>query len=136
MPAGQSVALVGATGSGKTTVARLIPRFYDVQAGAVAVDGVDVRDVRLQELRKAVGIVFEDTFLFSDSIAANIAFADPDAPPEAIARAARLAGADEFIERAPRGLRHAHRRARASPSPAASGSASPSPGRSSPTLGC
>jgi ATP-binding cassette subfamily B protein len=103
VPAGQSVALVGATGSGKTTVARLIPRFYDVQDGAVLVDGVDVRDVRVKELRKAVGIVFEDTFLFSDSIGANIAFADPDAGPEAIARAARLAGADEFIERLPEG---------------------------------
>ena len=98
VPAGQSVALVGATGSGKTTVARLIPRFYDTQGGSIRVDGVDVRDVRLKELRKAVGIVFEDTFLFSDSIAANIAFADPDAPAEAIARAARLAGAHEFIE--------------------------------------
>ena len=103
VPAGQSVALVGATGSGKTTVARLIPRFYDVQDGAVLVDGVDVRDVRVKELRKAVGIVFEDTFLFSDSIGANIAFADPDASPESIARAARLAGADEFIERLPEG---------------------------------
>ena len=98
VPAGQSVALVGATGSGKTTVARLIPRFYDVVGGAVSVDGVDVREVRLRELRKAVGIVFEETFLFSDSIAANIAFADPDAPAEAITRAARLAGAHEFIE--------------------------------------
>jgi ATP-binding cassette subfamily B protein len=98
VPAGQSVALVGSTGSGKTTVARLIPRFYDVVDGAVTVDGIDVRDVRLAELRKAVGIVFEETFLFSDSIAANIAFADPDAPAEAITRAARLAGADEFIE--------------------------------------
>ena len=103
VPAGQSVALVGATGSGKTTVARLIPRFYDVQSGSVRVDGADVRDVRVRELRKAVGIVFEDTFLFSDSIAANIAFADPDAPPEAIARAARLAGADEFIDALPEG---------------------------------
>jgi ATP-binding cassette, subfamily B, bacterial len=103
VPAGQSVALVGATGSGKTTVARLIPRFYDVQDGAVRVDGADVRDVRVRELRKAVGIVFEDTFLFSDSIAANIAFADPEAPPEAIARAARLAGADEFIDALPEG---------------------------------
>ncbi|MEQ1786174.1 MAG: ABC transporter ATP-binding protein [Acidimicrobiales bacterium] len=101
--AGESVALVGATGSGKTTVARLIPRFYDVQEGAVRVDGVDVRDVRVRALRKAVGIVFEDTFLFSDSIAANIAFADPDASPESIGRAARLAGADEFIEALPEG---------------------------------
>jgi ATP-binding cassette subfamily B protein len=103
VPAGQSVALVGATGSGKTTIARLIPRFYDVGEGRVRLDGCDVRDVRVRELRKAVGIVFEDTFLFSDSIAANIAFADPDAPAEAIARAARLAGADEFIEALPEG---------------------------------
>ena len=94
---GESVALVGATGSGKSTVARLIPRFYDVDEGRVLLDGVDVRDLRLQELRRAVGIVFEDTFLFSDTIAANIAFADPDAPRSAIEQAARLAGADEFI---------------------------------------
>lgn len=103
VPAGQSVALVGATGSGKTTVARLIPRFYDVQAGRVVVDGADVQQVRLKHLRKAVGIVFEDTFLFSDTIAANIAFADPDASAEAITRAARLAGAAEFIESLPDG---------------------------------
>jgi ATP-binding cassette, subfamily B, bacterial len=98
VPAGQSVALVGATGSGKTTVARLIPRFYDAVAGTVEVDGVDVREVRLRELRKAIGIVFEETFLFSDSIAANIAFADPEASAAEITRAARLAGAHEFIE--------------------------------------
>jgi ATP-binding cassette, subfamily B, bacterial len=94
---GESVALVGATGSGKTTVARLIPRFYDVEAGRITLDGIDVRDLRLHDLRQAVGIVFEDTFLFSDTIAANIAFADPDAPHAAIERAARLAGAHEFI---------------------------------------
>jgi ATP-binding cassette, subfamily B, bacterial len=103
VPAGQSVAVVGATGSGKSTVARLIPRFYDVLDGRVVVDGVDVRDVRLRDLRKAVGIVFEETFLFSDSIGANIAFADPEAPADAIVRAARLAGADEFIEALPEG---------------------------------
>jgi ATP-binding cassette, subfamily B, bacterial len=94
---GESVALVGATGSGKTTVARLIPRFYDVEAGRITLDGVDVRDLALRELRRAIGIVFEDTFLFSDTIAANIAFADPDAPHAAIERAARLAGAHEFV---------------------------------------
>jgi ATP-binding cassette subfamily B protein len=103
VPAGQSVALVGATGAGKTTVARLIPRFYDVVDGRVLVDGVDVRDLRLRGLRRAVGIVFEDTFLFSDSIGANIAFAEPDAPLAAIVRAARLAGAHEFIEALPDG---------------------------------
>ncbi|MGH9228762.1 MAG: ABC transporter ATP-binding protein [Acidimicrobiales bacterium] len=94
---GESVALVGATGSGKTTVARLIPRFYDVEAGRITLDGVDVRDLRVRDLRRAIGIVFEDTFLFSDTIAANIAFADPDAPHAAIERAARLAGVHEFV---------------------------------------
>ncbi len=103
VPAGQSVAVVGATGSGKSTVARIIPRFYDVDDGRVVVDGVDVRDVRLRELRKAVGIVFEETFLFSESIGANIAFADPEAPMEAIVRAARLAGAHDFIDALPEG---------------------------------
>jgi ATP-binding cassette subfamily B protein len=94
---GESMAVVGATGSGKTTVARLIPRFYDVDGGRVLLDGVDVRDLRLRDLRRAVGLVFEDTFLFSDTVAANIAFADPDAPVEAIERAARLAGAHDFV---------------------------------------
>lgn len=94
---GESVALVGATGSGKSTIARLLPRFYDVDAGAVCLDGVDIREVRLRELRSAVGLVFEETFLFSDSIAANIAFARPDATVHDIQDAARLAGADEFI---------------------------------------
>jgi ATP-binding cassette subfamily B protein len=100
---GEAVALVGATGSGKTTVARLIPRFYDVDGGRVLLDGVDVRDLKLQELRHAVGIVFEDTFLFSDSVRANIAFADPDTPQQRIEEAARLAGADEFIDALPDG---------------------------------
>jgi ATP-binding cassette subfamily B protein len=94
---GESVALVGATGSGKTTVSRLLPRFYDLDAGRILLDGVDVRRLRLRELRSSIGIVFEETFLFSDSVAANIAFADPDAPQEDIERAARLAGADDFI---------------------------------------
>ena len=95
--AGESVALVGATGSGKSTVAKLIPRFYDVDAGRVALDGVDVRDAALPEVRRAVGIVFEDTFLFSDTIAANIAFADPNASHAEIERAAQLSGAHEFV---------------------------------------
>ncbi|HEX8802805.1 MAG TPA: ABC transporter ATP-binding protein, partial [Acidimicrobiales bacterium] len=103
IPAGESVALVGATGSGKSTVARLVPRFYDVEDGTLRLDGVDVRRLRLRDLRRAVGIVFEDTFLFSDTIAANIAFADPDAPHEAIERAAALAGAHEFIAALPEG---------------------------------
>lgn len=100
---GESVALVGATGSGKSTVARLLPRFYEVDAGAVLLDGVDVRDVRRQELRRAIGIVFEETFLFSSSIRDNIAFADPEASSDLVERAARLAGADGFIDDMPEG---------------------------------
>jgi ATP-binding cassette subfamily B protein len=95
--AGESVALVGATGSGKSTIARLLPRFYDVDAGALLLDGVDVRELRVSELRSAIGLVFEETFLFSDSIAANIAFAHPQASFSDIERAAKLAGADTFV---------------------------------------
>jgi ATP-binding cassette, subfamily B, bacterial len=97
------VAIVGPTASGKTTVARLIPRFYDVDDGRVLLDGVDVRTMRLRELRRAVGIVFEDTFLFSDTVGANIAFADPDATMDQIRRAARLAGVADFVEGLPDG---------------------------------
>lgn len=100
---GESVALVGATGSGKSTVAKLIPRFYDVTSGRVCIDGVDVRSLRLDDARSCVGIVFEETFLFSDTIAGNIAFADPEAPMDAIERAARLAGAHEFVAALPEG---------------------------------
>ena len=103
VPAGQAVALVGPTGCGKTTVARLIPRFYDVDGGGVLLDGVDVRDLRLHDLRHAVGIVFEDTFLFGDSVRANIAFSDPDAPQARVEAAARLAGAHDFIAELPKG---------------------------------
>jgi ATP-binding cassette, subfamily B, bacterial len=100
---GEAVALVGATGSGKTTVARLVPRFYDVDGGRVLLDGVDVRGIKVRALRRSVGIVFEDTFLFSDSVRENIAFADPEASIETVERAARLAGAAEFIESLPEG---------------------------------
>src|SRR3954447_3546434 len=100
---GEAVAIVGATGSGKTTVARLVPRFYDIDAGRILLDGVDVRDLRVDDLRAAVGIVFEDTFLFSYSVRENIAFADPDAPIEQVQRAARLAGAADFVDALPAG---------------------------------
>ncbi len=103
IPAGSSVALVGATGSGKSTVARLLTRFYDVQSGAIEIDGVDVRALRLHDLRGAVGIVFEETFLFHDTVAANIAFADPTADPERVERASRLAGVHEFVQDLPDG---------------------------------
>jgi ATP-binding cassette subfamily B protein len=100
---GEAVAIVGATGSGKTTVARLVPRFYDVAAGRVVLDGVDVRELSVAALRDEVGIVFEDTFLFSDSVRHNIAFSDPGAPFELVERAARLAGAHGFIAALPDG---------------------------------
>jgi len=100
---GEAVAIVGATGSGKSTIARLLPRFYEVEAGRVLLDGVDVRDLAVAELRSSVGIVFEDTFLFSDTVRENIAFADPEATSEQVRRAARLAGADDFVSALPEG---------------------------------
>jgi ATP-binding cassette subfamily B protein len=100
---GEAVAVVGTTGTGKTTVARLVPRFYDVDEGRVLLDGMDVRDVKIHDLRRSIGIVFEDTFLFSDTVRDNIAFADPQAPMETVRGAARLAGADEFIDDMPGG---------------------------------
>jgi len=98
VPAGRSVALVGATGSGKSTVARLLPRFYDVDDGQILLDGADIRTLRLRELRRSIGIVFEDTFLFSDTVRNNIAYGRLDATDEQIVRAAKLAHAHEFIE--------------------------------------
>ncbi len=100
---GQAVALVGATGSGKSTVVRLLNRFHDVQQGSIRLDGIDVRQLTLSELRSAIGIVFEETFLFHDSVADNIAFSRPDADPDVIERAARLAGAHDFIMELPEG---------------------------------
>ncbi len=97
VPAGASVALVGATGSGKSTVARLLPRFYEPSSGRIVIDGADIRDLRLKELRRDIGIVFEDTFLFSDSIRNNIAYGRIDASDEQIEKAARLAHAHDFI---------------------------------------
>ena len=103
VPAGASIAVVGATGSGKSTLARLLIRFYDTDSGSILVDGVDVRDLRLPELRREVAVVFEDTFLFHDSVGANIAFSKPGAPHADIEAAARLAGAHDFITELPDG---------------------------------
>jgi len=97
VPSGTSVALVGATGSGKSTVARLLPRFYEPSAGSVHIDGADIRGLRLKELRRSIGIVFEDTFLFSDTVRNNIAYGRVEATDEQIVRAAKLAHAHEFI---------------------------------------
>jgi ATP-binding cassette, subfamily B, bacterial len=100
---GETVALVGTAGSGKSTVALLLPRFYDVQAGAIRIDGVDVRDVTLDSLRAHIGVVFEDSFLFSASVRANIAYGRPDATMDEVVTAARAAEADEFIAALPEG---------------------------------
>ncbi len=100
---GETVALVGGSGSGKSTVALLLPRFYDVAAGTVTIDGIDVRDVTFDSLRGQVGVVFEESFLFSDTVRANIAYGRPDATEEEVRRAARVAEADGFIEALPDG---------------------------------
>lgn len=97
VPGGAAVALVGTTGSGKTTITNLVPRFYDVAAGAVTIDGVDVRDLDLDDLRSEVAIVFQETFLFSASIAENIRVGDPDADDRRVRSAARLAQAHDFV---------------------------------------
>ncbi|HTD49354.1 MAG TPA: ABC transporter ATP-binding protein, partial [Acidimicrobiia bacterium] len=101
--AGETVALVGSSGSGKSTVALMLPRFYDVHAGNITIDGTDVRDVTLDSLRHNIGVVFEDSFLFSDTITANIGFGRPDATFDEIEQAARAAEAHEFIVRLPHG---------------------------------
>jgi ATP-binding cassette subfamily B protein len=100
---GETVALVGRTGSGKSTVARLVPRFYDVEGGAVLVDGHDVRDLDLHGLRADVGLVLDDSFLFSGTVRENIAFGRPDATEAEILAAAQAAGAEDFIGRLPDG---------------------------------
>lgn len=98
---GQTVAIVGPTGAGKTTIINLIPRFYDVTGGAVKVDGMDVRDLEAESLRKQIGIVLQDTFLFSTTVMENIRFGRPEATDEEVKSAAKLAHADTFIERLP-----------------------------------
>ena len=100
---GRVVALIGHTGSGKTTLAALIPRFYDVQAGSVSIDGHDVRSLRLGSLRREIGVIAQDPFLFSATARENIAFGRPDASDDEIVQAAKLAQAHEFIEALPEG---------------------------------
>lgn len=98
---GECIGIVGETGAGKTTLLQLIARFYDVTAGRVLVDDVDVRELELHDLRRNIGMVFQESFLFSNTIAANVAFGQPDAEMEKIELAASLASADEFIAELP-----------------------------------
>ena len=100
---GQKIAFVGSTGAGKTTITNLINRFYDVQGGRVIYDGIDVRDIKKDDLRRSLGIVLQDTHLFTGTIADNIRFGKLDATREEVERAARIANADSFIRRLPQG---------------------------------
>jgi len=100
---GQTVALVGPTGAGKTTIINVLTRFYDIQGGAICVDGHDIREVQKAGLRRQLGIVLQDTFLFSESVMENIRYGRLDATDEEIIAAAKLADADQFIRRLPQG---------------------------------
>jgi ATP-binding cassette subfamily B protein len=100
---GQTIAIVGPTGAGKTTIINLIPRFYDVCDGAVRIDGIDVRAVTAESLRRQIGIVLQDTFLFSTTVLENIRYGRPEATDEEVLAAARLAHVDSFVERLPDG---------------------------------
>jgi len=103
VPAGRTIALIGQTGSGKTTLTSLVPRFYDTTGGRVLVDGVDVRDVKLTSLRRAIGVISQDPFLFSASVRENITFGAPDLGDAEVKRIAGLAQAAEFVEELPDG---------------------------------
>lgn len=100
---GQSVAIVGATGAGKTTIINLLLRFYDIQRGRISIDGVDIRTMRLKDLRRHIGLVLQDVFLFSGSVERNLTLENPEITREAVERAAELVGADRFIRRLPEG---------------------------------
>ena len=132
---GETVAVIGPSGSGKSTLSLLLPRFYDVRGGAVRIGGHDVRDVTQYSLRSTIGMVMEDSFLFSDSVKANIGYGRPDATDEQVIAAARAAEADEFIRDLPDGYDTVIGE-QGSPCRAGSGSGSRSPARSSPTPGC
>ena len=103
VPAGRTIALIGQTGSGKTTLTSLVPRFYDTTGGRVLVDGVDVRDVKLISLRREIGVISQDPFLFSASVRENITFGAPDLDDVEVQRIAGLAQADEFVQELPDG---------------------------------
>jgi ATP-binding cassette subfamily B protein len=101
VPPGRTIALIGHTGAGKTTLTSLVPRFYDVTRGRLTIDGADVRDVKLRSLRSEVGVISQDTFLFSATVRENITFGAPHLTDEEVEQVAQLAQAHEFVERLP-----------------------------------
>ncbi|CAA9572898.1 Efflux ABC transporter, permease/ATP-binding protein slr2019 [uncultured Synechococcales cyanobacterium] len=103
IPAGKTIAIVGPTGSGKSTLVKLLLRLYEIQAGTITLDGIDLRELKLQDLRACIGLVSQDVFLFHGSVAENIAYGSFDASPEQIIAAAQIAEADEFIRQLPQG---------------------------------
>jgi ATP-binding cassette, subfamily B, bacterial len=103
VPAGQTIAIVGSTGSGKSTLVKLLLRFYEIQSGQIWLDGISIDDLRLQDLRRAIGLVSQDVFLFHGTVRENIAYGRPDAASEDIFIAAKHAEAHEFIQQLPQG---------------------------------
>ena len=103
VPKGEYVAIVGSSGGGKTTLCSLIPRFYDVDGGTVKLDGTDIRKIYLKDLRRQIGIVQQDVYLFAENIMENIRYGRPDATDEEVIEAAKLANADGFISQLPDG---------------------------------
>jgi ATP-binding cassette, subfamily B, bacterial len=101
IPAGQTIAIVGATGSGKSTLVKLLLRLYEIQSGTITLDGINIHDLHLADLRRSIGLVSQDVFLFHGSVRENIAYGTPDATLDAVIAAAKIAEADEFIERLP-----------------------------------
>lgn len=128
---GQKIAFVGSTGAGKTTVTNLINRFYDIDAGTITYDGIDVRNIEKNSLRRSLGMVLQDTHLFTGTVAENIRYGRPDATDEQIVAAAKLANADGFIRHRPRDRNSDHRRRRQRAR--GSGNCWPLPGRRCPT---
>src|SRR5699024_2603322 len=104
VPAGQTVAIVGSTGAGKSTIAKLMARFYDVTDGTITLDGVNLKDLELDTLTKHIVMVTQESYLFSGSVAQNIAIGNPEASREEIRAAAAIIGADTFIDRLPEGF--------------------------------
>jgi ATP-binding cassette subfamily B protein len=100
---GQMIALVGPTGAGKTTIVNLLTRFYDIDSGEILIDGIDIRDAKIADLRRSLGIVLQDTYLFATTVMENIRYGRLDASDEEVVAAAKLANADQFIHRLPKG---------------------------------